>query len=206
MKELLSSHDTSKKQFVFDIETVLKGVSTPDSNYPLLVMNASIADWMRLTHQVMDYAYIGDMNQYVADVQGQEETRILRQRHAVANELLIKKRLYLMRQRDSARLMANVRVMMHCTLFVCLIAYMAFNIDWFGAYSYVAMGCATAAFLTYLVVYHVVNRTRRYDDWDKYYWRAGLAVETPGVVVSPNLLGDKAGECSGTGSLVPFAS
>eukprot|EP00873_Tetraselmis_striata_P041635 jgi/Tetstr1/461899/TSEL_006977.t1 len=101
----------------------------------------------------MDYQYVHDMNNYVKSVQTDERTRLDRQYNTIANDVMIKKHMYTMRERDALKLQSRVRILLHSMLFVSGFAFLYANRAFFGPAGWVVMGVASFAFGVYLIMY-----------------------------------------------------
>lgn len=151
---------------------------------PLII---TIEDWMRVTHHIMDYQYVFDMNSYVKNVQDDESERLNRQLDSVSNEVMVKKQMYMMRQRDTDKLRSRIRLLLHSMLFISFFAFLYANHAWFGAVGWALMSVASLVFAIYLILYIKLSSSRRYDDWDILYFNEEgkiNAASTP--TVDPN--------------------
>jgi hypothetical protein len=136
-------------------------------------MITALETWLAITHNVMDYKYIGDLNTYVRDVQEDEKKRLGKQRDTIHNDIMITKRMYLMRQRNTDMLYSRVRVILHCMLFVSIVALAYMNRAILGAAAIPVIVLMALAFSIYIIMYIKVSSSRRYDDWNKLYWNSG---------------------------------
>ena len=196
----ISGADTNDRSVALRLETLLDGQSTA-SGFEGEAMEAALEDWMRITHHVMDYQYVHDMNSYVKAVQEDERTRLDRQFNTITNDVMIKKHMYMMRQRDSDKLRSRVRLLMHTMLFVSAFAFLYASRAFFGAFGWIVMGVISFAFGIYVIMFIKINSTRRYDDWGKHYWNDGRDVEAEGGAED---LSDNA-KCEQSGG-IPFTT
>lgn len=192
--------DTSTRSVALRLETEMTGKTLSGHEDAALV--AALEDWMRITHHVMDYQYVHDMNSYVKAVQTDERTRLTRQYNTISNDVMIKKHMYTMRERDALKLQSRVRILMHTMLFVSAFAFLYANRAFFGIAGWVVMGIISFAFGIYLIMYLKVSSSRRYNDWDALYFNDGKDIETES---STDDLASVDAQCEQTGS-VPFGT
>lgn len=195
----LDAVDTSERSVALRMESLIAGNTTGDHNATAL--SAALEDWMRITHHVMDYQYVHDMNSYVKAVQNDERTRLNQQYSSISNDVMIKKHMYIMRERDARKLQSRVRVILHSMLFVSGFSFLYANRAFFGAAGWILMGIGSFAFGIYLIMYLKISSTRRYNDWDALYFNDGEDIETESS--TDDLL--SAQTCEQTGS-VPFGT
>jgi hypothetical protein len=164
--------DTSTLAFALALIGIME---TPDGgdNATLMrrVLESALTDWVAVTHRVMDYREIESLNEYIADVQFQEDRRLVNTRNSMTSNMMVAKQMYLMQSRASARLLSHIRMLMYSMLFVCAMAVMLPHAGSNAVKG--AMVLAAAGYGAMMVMYYKVNSTRRMDDWDKMYWRSG---------------------------------
>ena len=184
----------------------LEGLLTDNSasslqNHQAAALTAALEDWMRITHHVMDYQYVHDMNSYVKSVQEDERTRLDRQFNSITNDVMVKKNMYMMTQREADKMRSRTRVVLHTMLFVSCFAFLYANRGFFGTFGWVVMAAASFAFGVYVIMFVKTNGSRRYDDWDKMYFNDGKDIEAEGAgedLAAPQ-------QCEQSGG-VPFAT
>ena len=186
-------------------------LTTVDATLPLdgsdmaAYLSAVIQDWLNVSHRVMDYKEIENLNDYIEDVQLQEGRRLGHTHDSMTNNMLVAKQMYLMQLRASRRLQSHVRMLMYTFLYVCAVFALAPHIGE-SALAKVGAVLATAAYGTALVLFVKINSTRRMDDWDKQYWRSGeLDKGVTAVTSAAAAAAGTAGACSAAGG-VPFSA
>ena len=197
--DAINGADTSTRSVALKLESELAGKSL--SGHEDVALNAALEDWMRITHHVMDYQYVHDMNSYVQAVQNDERTRLNRQYGTIANDVMVKKHMYTMRERDAMKLQSRVRMLMHTMLFVSAFAFLYASRAFFGAAGWFVLSVMSCAFGIYVIMYIKISGTRRYNDWDAMYFNDGEDIK------SDTSVDDLAntGKCATTGS-VPYTT
>ena len=117
LNQYMKEAPTTSKSIELKLEEMIDQDQNVDDT-----MNLALQDWLAITHHIMDYKYIGDLNTYVRDVQEDEKKRLGQQRDAIHNDIMITKRMYLMRQRNTDMLYSRVRILLHIMLFVSMVA------------------------------------------------------------------------------------
>ncbi len=130
-------------------------------------MVMAIEDWMRITHQVMDYQYVNDINNYVKTVQDEERHRLTTQFNSINNDVMKTKIVYTHTQRDAMMLYSRIRVLLHSILFVSTFAFLYANRLFFGVSAYVLMAVVSVAFGIYILMHLKISASRSYDDYDR---------------------------------------
>nr|WRJ69484.1 hypothetical protein TetV2_00035 [Oceanusvirus sp.] len=173
LNQYMKAAPTTSKSIELTLEDLIdKEVNVDDT------MNRALHDWLTVTHHIMDYKYIGDLNTYVRDVQEDEKKRLGQQRDSIHNDIMITKRMYLMRQRNAEMLYSRVRILLHIMLFVSLVAVTYMNRGIFGYAALPLLAIMSFAFAIYVIMYIKVSGSRRYDDWNKMYWNGGEEIVT----------------------------
>lgn len=198
--DAISGADTNSRSVALKLESEMAGKSL--SGHETEALNAALDDWMRITHHVMDYQYVHDMNTYVHAVQTDERTRLTRQYNTIANDVMVKKHMYTMRERDALKLQSRVRILLHSMLFVSAFAFLYANRAFFGTAGWVMLGIMSFAFGVYIIMYLKMSMSRRYNDWDSLYFNDGDDIETE--TATDDLPGNQA-KCEQVGS-VPFGT
>lgn len=143
----------------------LKG--TKGAGFYDTAMVMAIEDWMRITHQVMDYQYVNDINNYVKTVQDEERNRLTTQFHSINNDVMKTKIVYTHTQRDAMMLHSRIRVLLHSILFVSVFAFLYANRLFLGAFAYVLIAAVSVAFGIYILMHLKISASRSYDDYDR---------------------------------------
>lgn len=136
------------------------------------VLESALTDWVAVTHRVMDYREIESLNDYIADVQFQEDRRLTNTKNSMTSNMLVAKQMYLMQNRASAGLLSHIRMLMYSMLFVCLMAVLLPHAADSNAVK-AGMFLLLCAYAVMMIIYFKINSTRRMDDWEKMYWRSG---------------------------------
>lgn len=192
--------NTNDRSVALKLESILGGQVTA-SDHANDALQAALEDWMRITHHVMDYQYVHDMNSYVKAVQHDERTRLDRQFNTITNDVMIKKHMYMMRQRDADKLYSRVRILLHIMLFISAFAFLYANRAFFGPASWVIIGIMSFAFSIYVIMFIKINSSRRYDDWNKLYFNDDRDIDAEGSAEDLESIQ----QCEQTGN-VPFAT
>lgn len=162
---------------------------------------AVIEDVLAKAHQAMNYTEISKLNGYVDSIQTQEMRRINETHESMANNLLLTQRMYLMQNRETDRLSARIRLLLYTMLTICAVfALMPFAGSPAGM---VLMGLILVVYLAGVLIHYRNSRLRRYDDWNKLYWRSDInaaSMVTPADDADPD-----AGECNAGGLLSDVA-
>ncbi|AUF82470.1 hypothetical protein TetV_378 [Tetraselmis virus 1] len=197
--EYANDMKTTKKAVELRLLSELDGgtsLSATDS------MNAMLDDWLTITHHIMDYKYINDLNHYIKNVQDDESKRLGKQENSIRNDILITKKMYLMRQANADMLYSRIRILLHAMLFVSAIAFLYMNSGMLGSAATAIMVVLCVAFAIYILMYIKVSSSRRYDDWSKLYWNTGDNIVTEESEENDVL---SSGSCvSDTGGDVPY--
>ena len=144
---------------------ILKG--NKDSTFYDNAVVMAIEDWMRITHQVMDYQYVNDINNYVKTVQDEERNRLTTQFHSINNDVMKTKIVYTHTQRDAMMLYSRIRVILHSILFVSVFAFLYANRVFLGSMAYVLIAAVSVAFGVYILMHMKISASRSYDDYDR---------------------------------------
>lgn len=145
-------------------EQMITGASTNTSDS---LLKAAITDWMTITHKVMDYQYVNDINNYVKTVQEEERDRLNSQFHSITNDVMITKTVYTHTQRDAMLLYSRIRVLLHTILFVSVFAFLYANRFYMGVLAYGLLVLVSVAFGVYVIMHIKLSNSRSYDDWDR---------------------------------------
>lgn len=144
---------------------ILKGTKGEGFYDSAMVM--AIEDWMRITHQVMDYQYVNDINNYVKTVQDEERNRLTTQFQSINNDVMKTKIVYTHTQRDAMMLYSRIRVLLHSIMFVSVFAFLYANRLFFGSIAYVLIAAVSVAFGIYILMHLKISASRSYDDYDR---------------------------------------
>lgn len=176
MSEYMGGHQSTAKAIELKLTSVVDAGTTSSRNDAL---NTAMQDWITVTHHVMDYKYINDVNNYVLNVQNEENKRLTGEKDGMHNDIMITKRMFLMRKANSEKLYSRVRMVLHTMLFVSLMAFIYMNqVLIGGGLAMFLMAVIAFAFAIYVIMYIKTSSSKRYDDWSKFYWNSGDDIET----------------------------
>ena len=174
--------------------TFLKLAGYMDTSQPGYTTSQAIAyaieDWMRITHKVMDYQYVNDINTYVKTVQEEERDRLTTQYHSITNDVMKTKTVYTHTQRDAMMLYSRIRVILHSMLFISAFAFLYANRTFFGAAAYIMLIILCVSFGIYIIMHVKISGSRSYDDWDRVRFNDEAVAAT---ALAPPVTGDAAG-------------
>jgi hypothetical protein len=107
---------------------------------------------------------------YLTSVQAQEFSRVDGKRSELERNLFLSKQMYLMQERERRRLFSDAGLVQWAMLAVAL-GFTLLPSAMGSAVAGVAIGLVAVVFAGYLVFYLKQRAYRRYDDWDKIYWK-----------------------------------
>ncbi len=166
-----------------------------DSDSMLANVISVIEDSLARIHRAMNYTEISKLNSYVDNIQMQEMQRIEETHESMANNLLLTQRMYLMHNRDSDKLASHIRALMYTQLTICLVfAIFPYSTT---APGIVALAVVTIVYMFGVLLYLRNARLRRYDDWNKLYWRSDIDASSLAVHAED----DDATGCAADGGL-----
>lgn len=137
----------------------------------------AVNDYLDVTHKVKDAAEISSINNYVKSLQRDENARLVKLSDKFSNNVLTTKEMYMMVNRDAHQIRSNIRLVLYAMVFAsAVMALMPFHQT---TWAKVLIGLAILLFFTYTVLYIRKDRSRRFKDFSKYFFRKGDLSDTP---------------------------
>lgn len=169
--DFLNQHSGSQnnRNMVLKMESLLSGGNI-SGNYHKQAMIYAIEDWLRITHQIVDYQYINDMNNYVKRVQTDEMNRLGDQYDIINNDVLKTKYSNGMQKSESDKYVSWIGFLMNTMLFVAVAAFLTANSSYFGTGGNIILVVLGICYVIYAMVYMKITSSRRKTDFNKFYF------------------------------------
>lgn len=150
--------------------------------------NVVINDWMKASHDLMNYSWIETVNTSVLSAQKAEIAATNKSISEVGNHIMKAKYMNLMTRRDTEMLAAKTRLVRR-TMVAISISAIVVNARSLGGWRMPIMAVVALSYMVYALLSIKLARARRYDDYSTIYFNEG-AVSTAKTAAATNESGN----------------
>lgn len=168
--------------------------TNPPSQPPLRVSDALTAKVKSIMSRAILASRLRKMQMtqgYLSSVQQKESRRVEGKLTQLERNLFMSKQMYLMQERERRRLISDAGLVLWCALAVSVIFALLPSAATTPVLWYV-IALVVLGFTAYVMFYLKQRGARRYDDWNKLYWKAAPDAATKGTEPDKSVAG---GEC-----------
>jgi len=185
---------TNSKTFNYGLAGVLSEQFNSE-NYDKFLYH-SVNDFLKATHSIKDSEEINAINSYVSNLQKDENSRLIKLGDKFRNNVLTTKQMYMMVNRDAHKIRSNIRILMFSIVFASVV--MCLLPSHRATWAKVLIALAILVFFTYVVLHVRKDRSRRFNDFSKYFFSKGDLPDSKTEESSTTEDGDEEDETGGT--------